>query len=175
MSSPATARHAPLSAPETPARARPASWAAVNLRAVVTWGFAIGVARLALLTLAAAGFLAMHGFAATDPGGAHHNPMNVSVTIEHPAPSPADHAGRDTAAPMPTVPLLVAPEDDDGHGLMAACLFVLISVLAGVTLRVFLGRGGVGALNRLRPMRDGHRRSRAPPIPIFLTLCVFRL
>jgi hypothetical protein len=164
-----------LSAPATPARARPASWAAVNLRAVGTWGFAVGVARLVLLTLAAAGFIAMHGVSATDPGGAHHNPMNVSATIEHAGPSPAEHAGRDTAAQMPTALRLFAPGEDDGHGLMAACLFVLLSVLAGVTLHALLGRGGVGALNRPRPMGGGHRRSRAPPQPIFLTLCVFRL
>src|SRR6266511_3131948 len=59
-----------------------ASWAAVDLRAVVRPGLAVGVARLVLVTLAAAGFMAMHGVAATDPGGAHHNPMSVSATIE---------------------------------------------------------------------------------------------
>jgi hypothetical protein len=147
----------------------------VDLRVFRTRGLAVGVARLVLLTLAAAGFIAMHGVSATDPGGAHHDPMSMSAMIEHAGPTLTDHAGFDTAAPVSGTRLAVAPGEDDGHGLMAACLFVLFSVLAGVALHALRSGPGVDALDRLRTIVGGYRRSRAPPIPIFLTLCVFRL
>lgn len=148
----------------------------MDLRAVVTRGLAAGVARLVLLTLAAVGFMAMHGVAATDPAGAHHNPMSVSAAaMEHPCPSLADHAGLATPAPTPGAPLSVAPADCEGHGLMAACLFVLLSTLAGMALHALHGRLGATPPDPTRSGGEGYRRSRAPPKPIFLTLCVFRL
>jgi hypothetical protein len=153
----------------------PASWAAVDPRAVVTRGLAVGAARLLLLVLAAVGFVAMHGVAATDPGGAHHDPMSVSATLEHPGPSGADHAESDASAPMAMAPLLVAPGQDDGHALMAACVFVLFSVLGGVVLHALSGHLGASPPDPTRSLGVGDRRSRAPPKPIFLTLCVFRL
>jgi hypothetical protein len=161
--------------PETSVPAVPALLAAVDPRAVVTQGLAVGAARLLLLVLAAAGFVAMHGVAATDPGGAHHDPMSVSATVEHSGPSATDHAEPDASVPMAMAPLLVTPGPDDGHGLMAACVFVLFSVLGGVALYALSGHLGASAPDPRRSLGDGDRRSRAPPKPIFLSLCVFRL
>ncbi len=149
----------------------------MDSRAVVTRGRAVGVVRLLLLVLAAVGFVAMHGVAATDPGGAHHDPMSVSAALEHPGPSAADHGRPDASAPMAMAmaPLVVAPGEDDGHGLMAACVFVLFSVLGGVVLHALSGYLGASAPDPTRSLSLGERRSRAPPKPIFLSLCVFRL
>lgn len=141
----------------------------------MTQGLAVGAVRLLLLVLAAAGFVAMHGVAATDPGGAHHNPMSVSATVEHPGPSGADHAVPDAGAPMAGALLVDAPEQDDGHGLMAACVFVLLSMLGGVVLHALSGHIGGSAPDPTRSLGLGQRRCRAPPKAIFLSLCVFRL
>lgn len=43
-------------------------------------GLALGVARFILLMVATAGFMAMHGMAATDQAGLHHNPTSMSAT-----------------------------------------------------------------------------------------------
>ncbi|MFC5235995.1 hypothetical protein [Pseudonocardia zijingensis] len=135
----------------------------------------MGAARLLLLALAAVGFVAMHGVAVTDPGGAHHNPMSVSATVEHTGPSGPDHARPDADVPTATAPLAGAPDRDDGHALMAACVFVLVSVLGAVVLHALSGHLGVSPPDPRRSPGVGHRRSRAPPKPIFLSLCVFRL
>ncbi|OLT00438.1 hypothetical protein BJF90_35170 [Pseudonocardia sp. CNS-004] len=141
----------------------------------MTRGLAVGAVRLLLLVLAAVGFVAMHGVAATDPGGVHHNPMSVSATVVHTGPSAADHARPDAGAQMAMTPLVVTPGEDDGHGLMAACVFVLFGVLGSVVLHVLSGHLGAFAPDPTRSLGLGERRSRAPPKPIFLSLCVFRL
>jgi hypothetical protein len=149
----------------------------MELRADVTRGLAAGAARLVLLVLTAVGFLAMHGVAATDAAGAHHSPVTMPATpMDHPRPIVADAPGLDTPAPTAVASPSVAPADgDQGHGLMAACVFVLVSVLAGVALHAFLStlRGMPSAPRS--SFGAGDQRPRAPPRPIFLSLCVFRL
>ncbi|TQM09857.1 hypothetical protein FB558_5631 [Pseudonocardia kunmingensis] len=140
----------------------------------MTRGHAVGVARLVLLLLAAVGFLAMHGLAATDPLGAHHTPITTAgptteaATMEH-------MAGGDRTAPTAAAHTSDPRGGEDGHAMMAACVFVLISALAGVALRALFGGVDGTPPTLLRITAHERQRPRAPPHPIFLSLCVFRL
>ncbi|OZM79976.1 hypothetical protein CFP66_23575 [Pseudonocardia sp. MH-G8] len=131
------------------------------------------MARLVLLLLAAVGFLAMHGLAATDPLGAHHTPITTAgptteaATMEH-------MAGTDRSTPT-AVASVSDPHDTDSHAMMTACVFVLLSALAGIALRALFGRIDGTPPTLLRIAANGRQRTRAPPHPIFLSLCVFRL
>jgi hypothetical protein len=133
-----------------------------------TGAFAAGVVRLVLLALAATGFLAMHGVAATDPVAGHVSPLDSHALMAPTMDMPSDAA-----------PGLTARSGDDGHHHhhddVAACAFVLLTVLAGIVLHAL----GV-ASNTTSPKLSASiwsRRAppRAPPLPIFLALCVFRL
>ena len=156
----------------------PASWKAVDhLPAVVTKGRAVGAVRILLLTLAAAGFLAMHGMAATDPAGLHHSPMMpaTSMADPHRSTGPGDGTASAQAACPDTAPTCSHGGASDGHDVMVACLFVLLGFVAGVALQLL--RGGLGSTTPVPPgsLWDGRSPPRAPPRPIFLSLCVFRL
>lgn len=120
-----------------------------------------GVLRLVLCTLAFAGFVAMHGVAATDPVAGH--PGGLAVVADHPV-EPATH-------PSTVVP---AEGHETVHPMLAGCLFVLIGLLVAVALRL-LGTVAAPAGERATRPTDAGRGARAPPLPIFLTLCVFRL
>ncbi len=58
---------------------------------------------------------------------------------------------------------------------MAACVFVLLGIVAAFALHTL--RGGFGATPgvSLTTVREARRPPRAPPRPVFLSLCVFRL
>jgi hypothetical protein len=61
------------------------------------------------------------------------------------------------------------------HDDMAACAFILLTVLAGVVLHA-LGVTSGGAIPKLSALvRSRRAPPRAPPLPLFLSLCVFRL
>jgi hypothetical protein len=142
----------------------------VDVRIVVPHGLALRVVRFTLLMVAAAGFLTMHGVAATDTTGLHHNPMTMSATS---TTDPA-HAMADPRS----APVTVASTPDggsDGHNMAAACLFVLLSVLAAVTLRALYKRPGGTERAALRAIWRRRSPARSPPQPVFLVLCVFRL
>ncbi|MHA6631427.1 DUF6153 family protein [Pseudonocardia sichuanensis] len=132
------------------------------------------MARLVLLLLAAVGFLAMHGLAATDPLGAHHTPITTAgptaeaATMEH-------MAGTDRSTPTAVASVSDPHDTDRSHAMMAACVFVLLSALAGIALRALFGSIVGTPATLLRITANGRQRPRAPPHPIFLSLCVFRL
>ncbi|TQM09945.1 hypothetical protein [Pseudonocardia kunmingensis] len=145
----------------------------MDIRTIVTKGSAVGVVRLVLLTLAAAGFLAMHGIAATDPVAGHLSPMDAPLTASHGAPAVA-HAHDDRAAAT-TASAPLPGHGSHEHDDMAACLFVLLTVIAGVMMYAL----GI-PVRRTTPVaqasdRQGRGPPRPPPRPVFLTLCVFRL
>jgi hypothetical protein len=133
-----------------------------------TGAFAAGVVRLVLFALAATGFLAMHGVAATDPAAGHVSPLDHSLV------APAEPAMAMPDAGTPTI----AWSGDAGHHQhddMAACAFILLTVLAGVVLHA-LGAASGGAFPKLSALvRSRRAPPRAPPLPLFLSLCVFRL
>jgi hypothetical protein len=146
----------------------------VDLRTVLPHGLALSLARLMLLMAAAAGFLAMHGLAATDPAGIHHYPLSMSATS---TADPARATG-DEARDLASAPMVMNSAHDCGsdcHDMAAACLFVLLGTLAAVTLRALhKGLAGTGPA-ALRTIWQRCSPARSPPHPVFLVLCVFRL
>jgi hypothetical protein len=134
-------------------------------------GSAVGVVRLVLLALAATGFLAMHGIAATDPVAGHVSPLDAHSAVAPVEPSDGMHDSEPAASTMAPEPAC----DGGCHDDMAACAFILLTVLAGVVLHA-LGIGAGSTWTNLSTVVWPRRGpARAPPQPIFLSLCVFRL
>jgi len=128
------------------------------------------VVRLVLLALAATGFLAMHGVAATDPLAGHISPLD-----SHSLVAPAEHAMAMPDAGAPPV-AWSGEAGRHNHDDLAACAFILLTVLAGVVVLHALGGGADGASPKLSALvRQTREPPRAPPLPLFLSLCVFRL
>jgi hypothetical protein len=142
----------------------------VDTGTIVPRGRTAGVLRLVLLALAATGFLAMHGIAATDPLAGHLSPLDAHAVVAPVAPAAAD-ADPAAAPGMSTAP----GGGTHDHGHLAACAFILLTLLAGVVLQAFgWGSRATGSIPSasVRPCRG---TPRGPPSPIFLSLCVFRL
>ena len=138
----------------------------------------LGVLRLVVLALTLAGFVAMHGVASA-AGGAHCGapPALMATTDAHAVAhgSAADHGtttamahragiGAGVGAPVPS------PDSDD---LMVGCLLALLGALVAIGLRL-LGRSSDNAILNVRQAQAWLRAARAPPDPLFLSLCVFR-
>jgi hypothetical protein len=138
----------------------------------VPYGLALGVARLVLLLITAAGFMAMHALAATDPAGVRHSPIVVPAT----SMADPDHA---MAAHVHTSGPVATASDHDcghsGHEMATACLFVLLSAPATVAWYALHAALSNTTAAVLRALWRRHGPARAPPRPIFLSLCVFRL
>lgn len=136
-----------------------------------------GVFRLVVLALTLAGFVTMHGLAAADAGPAHcglpaallltgddHTVMDQPVA-HHDGALVGEHGTR-AAAPAPA---------RDSHELMIGCLLALLGTLAAIGLRLLGGPHAGTALASVRQALAWLRAARAPPDPLFLSLCVFRL
>jgi hypothetical protein len=146
-----------------------ASWVSVSIRTTMVSRSAVAVVRLVLLALAATGFLAMHGIAATDPVAGHISPLDSHALIAPVGPSEGMHAAQ-----------TMAPDSASGtpahdHDDMAACAYILLTVLAAVTLHA-LGVATGSSFPTLSTFTSSRRGPpRGPPQPIFLSFCVFRL
>jgi hypothetical protein len=150
---------------------------------------ALTVCRLVVLGLTLVGIVAMHGLASTDAAGQHRTPLDVTMTsgthAAAPIPLVPTHDGPRTGSPpapafadLPAAPaagpVLTQGEQHDGHGLMAACIAILLGMLAALALRVLrVGRGTDKLLTSARRWSRA-AAARAPPQPLFLSLCVFR-
>lgn len=135
-------------------------------------GSAFGVARLALLVVALAGFFAMHGVAATDQSGAHHNPM---LAVADAAPhGGSGQYGAGGEGPHDPVAGEAPARDDPGHALMAGCLFVLLGALAALALRALRTVPPMPAASVRSPRDLAQAPARGPPRPLFIVLCVHR-
>ncbi|WP_433290603.1 hypothetical protein ACQPZQ_45045 [Pseudonocardia sp. CA-142604] len=143
-----------------------------------------------MLAFTLAGIVAMHGLASTDPAGQHQSALDVTMapgTVEPPAvPAVPARGQRQNAMPAAHAAPVDLPtrlsdgvvftqgNQHDGHDLMAACLAVLLGLLAAVALAL------VGSWRGSDWMANATRRwstaaaARAPPRPLFLSLCVFR-
>jgi hypothetical protein len=142
----------------------PASWGAVSTG---TGAFAAGLVRIVLLAMAATGFLAMHGVAATDPVAGHVSPLDSHSLVAPVMEMPLD------AGPGPD-----ARPGDPGHHQhddLAACAFILLTVLAGIVLHALGVAPASTSPSRSAFVRSRRAPPRAPPLPLFLSLCVFRL
>jgi len=136
---------------------------------VTTIGSASGMARLMLVVAALVGFLAMHGLAATDAAGAHH-----LGSIQHDSGVAVPSVdGHDPVA----VEAEVAPEPEPAQhdAVMAGCVFVLLALAGGLALRALWVTAARCTSVRTVLRVLSHRPARAPPCPVFISLCVFRL
>ncbi len=135
-----------------------------------------GVLRLVVLALTLAGFVAMHGLASADTGGAHCGApaalLQASVThtsIDQPAHH--DSAITDAHSTQADAPAPSRTSDE----LMIGCLLALLGTLVAIGLRLLRGRGAVIVSAPPRQALAWLRTARGPPDPLFLSLCVFRL
>ena len=160
----------------------------MNLRDVLSTRSAFGVARVALVVAALAGFLAMHGFAMTDGAGSHHaaavaSPHTAAVAAPHTAPPGLTHSGPAsadvTSAVTSTVTSAVTSRDSEDRPLhesvMAGCLLVLLALTGALMLQLGWATSGLAVLRAAVRTVPRPASARAPPCPIFLSLCVFRL
>lgn len=80
--------------------------------------------------------------------------------------------------PADAGPGVNARSGDTGHHQhddVAACAFILLTVLAGLVLQA-LGGASTSTSRRISAfIRSRRAPPRAPPLPLFLSLCVFRL
>lgn len=140
----------------------------MNVRSALRISSAGGVVRLLLVASALVAFLVMHGLAATDSAGTHH----ISGARTHddaPAATSVDHDA--AAAVIDNCPC----HDPADHEVMAGCLFILLALAAGIVLRALRTSAvPATATGRLGWVRTGGP-ARAPPCPVFVSLCVFRL
>jgi hypothetical protein len=139
------------------------------LRNVLRIGSAGRMARLLLVVAGLTGFLLMHGLAATDSAGAHHV-GDASTGRAAAMTSQPDHLG---IAPMAAN---AGDHDPASHdAAMAGCVFILLALAGGIVLRALRTSTVSGTAPRSirRARHDGP--ARAPPCPVFLSLCVFRL
>jgi hypothetical protein len=140
--------------------------------------------RLVVLGLTLVGIVAMHGLASTDAAAQHRTPLDVTMPSGTHAALVPSQGGPPTGGPAaprfvdllpapPVDPVLTQGEQHDGHDLMAACIAILLGVLA-LALRVL--RVGHDTDTLLTTTRRWSRTAsaRAPPRPLFLSLCVFR-
>ncbi|WP_219419646.1 hypothetical protein [Pseudonocardia nigra] len=87
-----------------------------------------------------------------------------------PAPAHTAAAAHDRRAPA-----LTEAGHHDGHGVMAGCVVILLGLFVAAALR------RLGSGTRPTGPRTPSRRciasaaARAPPPPLFLSLCVFRI
>jgi hypothetical protein len=137
--------------------------------------------RLLVLALTLAGFVAMHGLASAGSDGSHCAPpvalISSAATAAH------DMADSSTAvatgvhvdlASDPTV-ASVGSTHGDGDELMAGCLLALLGGLVALVLRLLRMSAEHIPSSSVSSALSRARAARAPPPPLFLSLCVFRL
>ncbi|GAA1294531.1 hypothetical protein GCM10009609_74860 [Pseudonocardia aurantiaca] len=139
-----------------------------NLKRIESAG---GAARLLLVVAALAGFFAMHGLAATDSAGAHHLGSVVAQHDAHDAMPAADEHG----AIAPVFGTATAQDPAQHDAAMVGCVFTLLALAGAIALRaLWLTAAQITSATRSGPMLS-HGPARAPPCPVFVSLCVFRL
>ena len=139
-----------------------------------------GAFRLIVLALTLVGFVAMHGLASTDGDGTHCDPLHALMSTAH--GSVDDMAGDATATTAAKYPDLIASvtfsvqsADHDAHELMTGCLLALLGALAALILRLLRVPAVQSASTTNLSTPSGQWTARAPPHPLFLSLCVLRL
>ena len=139
-----------------------------------------GAFRLIVLALTLVGFVAMHGLASTDGDGTHCDPLHALMSTAHGSVDDmAGDAPATTAAAHPdliaSVTFSVQSADHDAHELMTGCLLALLGALAALVLRLLRVPAVESASTTNLSTPSGQWTARAPPHPLFLSLCVFRL
>jgi hypothetical protein len=156
----------------------------------------VSVCRLVVLALTLAGIVAMHGLASTNAAGQHRMTLDVTVTSAHrdtppmiPAPvhrntpigtppvhavPPVHAAPADTLAPSGDNLTPAPDKQHERHELMAACVVILLGLLAALVLPLLRIYRGLDEILTATRRWSTAAAARAPPQPLFLSLCVFR-
>jgi hypothetical protein len=140
-----------------------------NLKRIDSVGAA---ARLLLVVAALAGFLAMHGLAATDSAGAHHLGSVVAQQHDMDVTTPVADGHRAIAHVLGAAP---AQDPAQHDAAMAGCVFILLALAGAIALRAFWVTAAGSTSVRNAGRAPSHGPARAPPCPVFVSLCVFRL
>lgn len=142
--------------------------------------------RLVVLALTLVGFVAMHGLASAGSGSAHcavpdillssageagHDMAGHDMAGGRAATTADAHAGpaADSTAASPT------NTGDDGGTSVAGCLLALLGGLVALALRLVRSSSGHTPIRPASSALVRERPARAPPRPLFLSLCVIRL
>ena len=139
-----------------------------------------GAFRLIVLALTLVGFVAMHGLASIDGDGTHCDPLHALMPTAHGSVDDmTGDAPATTAAAHPdliaSVTFSVQSADHDAHALMTGCLLALLGALAALILRLLRVPAIQNTSTTNLSTPSGQWTARAPPHPLFLSLCVLRL
>lgn len=138
-----------------------------------------GVLRLVVLVLTLIGFAALHAFGSVAGDGAHCGSAPTLTMVTDPqstaeTPSSNHHAG----AVMAHAEGARVDATTPGHSsddVTTGCLLALFGALVLIGLRLLRRLGTDTAPAQLRHASARLCAARAPPGPLFLSLCVFRL
>jgi hypothetical protein len=144
------------------------------------------VFRLVVLALTLAGFMAMHGLASAGSESSHcavadilissadmsvHDLTNGGMTGHGAATKASAHSN---PAVDPTVASPGTTRDDD-EKFMTGCLLALLGALVALALRLVRLSAEHSTPTPASPAAVRECAARAPPPPLFLSLCVIRL
>jgi hypothetical protein len=137
-----------------------------------------GALRLVVLALTLLGFAALHAFGSVAGAGTHcgsapalmmvadpHNTAESSLSHDHAAIAIA-HGGSARADTTTS-----GHHSDD---VATGCLLALFGALVLIGLRLLRRFGTDTTSPRVRPPLPWRNAARAPPAPLYLSLCVFR-
>jgi len=138
-----------------------------------------GVLRLVVLALTLVGFAALHAFGSVAGDGTHCGsaPALMMATESHGAAGSSSH---DHHATTPTtggtgVEAGATTSGHDSDDVTTGCLLALFGALVLAGLRLLRGFAIDTTSPQIRHSYAWLRGARAPPEPLFLSFCVFRL
>jgi len=136
--------------------------------------------RLLVFALTLVGFVAMHGLASAGGESSHCALPDALIspvdTARHDMTGDrADAAGAHVAPGMDSTVASSGHTGDDGGKSMAGCLLALLGAIIALALRLVRMTAGHTALRLGLSVSLHQRAARAPPQPLFLSLCVIRL
>ena len=140
-----------------------------------------GACRLVVLALTLIGFLAMHGIASAN--GEHSHCAVPDTLISAAGPAGHDMPGGDATTTAgthshPAADLTLAASGDprdEGGMFMTGCLLALLGAVVALALRLVRLAAGIVTPTPASATFRRRRAARAPPQPLFLSLCVIRL
>jgi len=138
-----------------------------------------GALRLVVLALTLVGFAALHAFGSAAGNGAHCGsaPALMMVADSHNTDwsSLPDHQAATSATRDESAPAAATTSGHSSDDVTTGCLLALLGALVLIGLRRLRVFGIDTTSPRVPNAFAWLRAARAPPGPLFLSLCVFRL
>lgn len=143
--------------------------------------------RFLVMALTLAGFVAMHGLASAGGDSSHCAPPVALISSgDTGAHDTTAHGVADSSAAMAaglhldlssdsTVASAGGTRSDGGSKFMAGCLLALLGGIVALLLRLLRMSAQHIPPSTVSSALSRARAARAPPPPLFLSLCVFRL